>query len=165
VIDLIRAIAEQTNLLALNATIEAARAGEAGRGFAVVAAEVKSLATQTARATGDIGVQVAGIQTSTKDAVEAIGKIALVMEEINRFTSSIATTVEEQTAATREISRNAELAANGTSTVAQTVATVTSGIGDASRAAKDVLAATGELAEAARSLRESVDGFLTEVAA
>jgi methyl-accepting chemotaxis protein len=165
VIDLIRAIAEQTNLLALNATIEAARAGEAGRGFAVVAAEVKSLATQTARATGDIGVQVAGIQTSTKDAVEAIGKIALVMEEINRFTSSIATTVEEQTAATREISRNAELAANGTGTVAQTVATVTTAIGDASRAAKDVLAATGELAEAARSLRESVDGFLTDVAA
>ncbi|EJW10496.1 methyl-accepting chemotaxis sensory transducer [Rhodovulum sp. PH10] len=165
VVDLIKAIAEQTNLLALNATIEAARAGEAGKGFAVVASEVKTLASQTGKATEEIAAQVTGIQTSTRDSVDAIGKIAATMEDIGRFTGSIAATIDQQSAATREISRNVADAASGATRVAGNIETVTTAIGAASRSAGDVLGASGELAETARRLQGSVDDFLREVAA
>jgi methyl-accepting chemotaxis protein len=165
VVELISAIAEQTNLLALNATIEAARAGDAGRGFAVVASEVKSLASQTAKATEEISAQVTGIQSSTTDAVNAIGTIASTMEEISRFTSAIASTVDEQSAVTREISRDIGLASNGTASVASNISVVTTAIGEADKSAKDVMGATGELGDAAKRLQASVDGFLAEVAA
>jgi len=165
VIGLIQAIAAQTNLLALNATIEAARAGEAGRGFAVVAAEVKNLASQTAKATEEIGGQVTGIQISTRQAVEAIGKIASTMEEINRFTAVIAHTVEEQTTATHQISRNIAQVSTSTDTVANNISSVTVAIAEAGHSASDVLGATTSLGDAARRLQESIDNFLTEVAA
>ena len=165
VIGLIQAIAAQTNLLALNATIEAARAGEAGKGFAVVASEVKGLASQTAKATEEISAQVAGIQSSTQQAVDAIGQIAMVMDEINQFTSAIASTIEEQIATTGEITRNVNLAAEGTGAVAGNISMVTNAIGAATRSADDVLGATGELKGAAQRLQGAVDGFLREVAA
>ena len=111
--NLIRNIAGQTNLLALNATIEAARAGEAGKGFAVVASEVKSLAVQTAKATEDISSQILEVQNSTGKAVEAIGRIASRMQEIEEFTSAVAASVQQQNAATSEISRNVTGAADG----------------------------------------------------
>ena len=96
VVGLISDIAGQTNLLALNATIEAARAGDAGKGFAVVASEVKNLATQTAKATGEIGTQISQIQTATKEAVEAIRDIAATITEVSTIAASIASAVEEQ---------------------------------------------------------------------
>ena len=106
VIKVITSIAQQTNLLALNATIEAARAGEAGKGFAVVANEVKELAKQTAKATEDIGRRIGAIQDDTKSAVEAIGTISGIINQVNDISNTIATAVEEQSATTNEMSQN-----------------------------------------------------------
>ena len=103
VVELINTIAGQTNLLALNATIEAARAGEAGKGFAVVATEVKALAEQTSKATGEIGQQISGIQAATQESVNAIRTISATIERLSEIASAIAAAVEEQGAATQEI--------------------------------------------------------------
>src|SRR5439155_26415316 len=142
VIDLIQVIASQTNLLALNATIEAARAGEAGRGFAVVASEVKSLANQTAKATEEIRLQIAGMQEVTTSAVGAIRNIGQTIGEINDITTAIAAAVEEQGAATREIARNVQHAAGGTAEVSSNIVGVSTASAEAGSAAGEVLSAS-----------------------
>jgi len=165
VVKLIRAIAEQTNLLALNATIEAARAGEAGRGFAVVASEVKTLASQTAKATEDIGTQIAAIQTSTEEAVGAIRQISAVMGDISGFTTTIAAAVEEQSASTNEIARNIQGAASGAKELASSMGVVSEAIRETNQSAAAVLDVSGALADQAGTLQRAVDAFLTKVAA
>ena len=165
VIELINTIAGQTNLLALNATIEAARAGEAGRGFAVVASEVKALAEQTAKATGEIGQQINGIQAATQDSVNAIKDISGTIEKLSEISSTIAAAVEEQGAATQEISRNVQQAAQGTQQVSSNITDVQRGATETGSASSQVLAAAKTLSTDSGRLKSEVSKFLTNVRA
>jgi methyl-accepting chemotaxis protein len=163
VIKLITAIAEQTNLLALNATIEAARAGEAGRGFAVVAQEVKALAAQTAKATGEIASQIAGMQTATKESVAAIKQIGGTIVRLSEISTAIAAAVEEQGAATREIVHSINAAAEGTAKVASNITDVNRRANDTGFASTQVLLSAQSLSNESSRLKVEVGKFLDTV--
>jgi methyl-accepting chemotaxis protein len=165
VVELINTIAGQTNLLALNATIEAARAGEAGRGFAVVASEVKALAEQTAKATGEIGQQISGIQAATQESVHAIMEIGHTIGRMSEISSTIASAVEEQGAATQEISRNVQQAAQGTHQVSANIADVQHGAIETGTASAQVLSAAQSLSRDSHRLKLEVGKFLDTVRA
>jgi methyl-accepting chemotaxis protein len=165
VVSLISDIAGRTNLLALNATIEAARAGEAGKGFAVVASEVKALAAQTARATEEIGRQIAGIQASTGQAVAAIQGIGEVVREVDQIAGAIAAAVEQQGAATQEIARGAGLAATGTLEVSGSVAEIRASAEAAAARVAELRRVAEEVAAGESALRGELDGIVASLRA
>ena len=165
VVSLISRIAAQTNLLALNATIEAARAGEAGRGFAVVAQEVKTLATQTAKATQDITGQITEMQQATDLSVEAIDKIQKKISEVEHISTIIAAAVHEQGAATQEIARNVRSAAAGTQSMSSHIENVVRSVGETSSSASSVAQLAHELDDIARGMTAMVESFTTAIKA
>ena len=160
VVGLISGIAAQTNLLALNATIEAARAGEAGKGFAVVANEVKSLATQTARATGEIATQIRTMQGATRTAFDSIQAIGQVVEEMNHVAAAIAAAVEQQRASTQEIAGNVNRGAVGTRAAATNISGVDAAAQRSGQAAGQVLEVALGLARQASLLEIAVEDLI-----
>ena len=161
--NLIRDVAAQTNLLALNATIEAARAGDAGRGFAVVAQEVKSLAGQTEKATGDITRQISSIEVTTSQVVQAMKAIAGTIAQLDENASDISVAVQQQDAVSKEIARSANAAAERTRDVSMSVVRVSDAAAKTDEVASAVLNAGGELAARSGKLRAEVERFLAQV--
>ena len=164
VIGLIGDIANQTNLLALNATIEAARAGEAGKGFAVVAGEVKNLASQTSKATGEITGHISSLQAATEDAISAFHRIGSRIEELDTTSASLSAAVNEQQAATSEIACNVERAASGTGEVSRNIADVSAVTEQADLAVKNLMRACESVTGVSTDLRTEIEGFLKSVA-
>ncbi len=163
VVQLINEIAEQTNLLALNATIEAARAGDAGKGFAVVASEVKSLAQQTATATGEIGSQVTAIQGDTDTSVSAVDGVVALINELNEIATAIAAATEEQSAATVEISRNVLEASEGTQEVSSSIARVSETTSETAMRAQELGQSAQKMSDMVTALKDKSEEFLNGV--
>jgi methyl-accepting chemotaxis protein len=165
IVDVIQSIASQINLLALNATIESARAGEAGKGFAVVAGEVKTLATQTSKATAEIAKNITSIQNVSQQVIDALGTIKTTISTVNEISGTISSAVEEQHATTNEIASSMGNAARGTTQIDEEIREVNVATTESSSAASQVLDAAKTLANQAESLRGQVNQFIEEMSA
>jgi methyl-accepting chemotaxis protein len=162
IIKLITSIAEQTNTLALNATIEAGRAGDAGKSFAVVADEVKQLSQEITRSTGDVRAQIEGIQSDTQDAVDAVRKVNMTIEEINDLQAAIAAAVDQNRASVSEMSQSITRAAEGSLSISDHIDSVAETVRNTATGAKDTESAASQLEEMASELQGFVGRFKVE---
>ena len=156
IVNVISSIADQTNLLALNATIEAARAGEAGRGFAVVASEVKTLATQTGRSTGQIGVKVNEIQSATRQAIESLATVASAIEQLSAVTNSILVAMDQQRTATEGFSASVRDTNAAVSDVAARMAHIAEMVSRSKENAAEVAVVALDMQQASQTLRTEI---------
>ena len=163
IVTLIQEIANKTNLLALNATIEAARAGAAGRGFAVVASEVKSLAHQTASATGDIATQIAQVQSAADSCVRHVGSISQTIGRLERSAASIADTVQEQSTATNGMVADAREAAIRTREGLTSAQAARLSIGDVAKMSIELDSAAVQVEASAGMISDLVAHFLASL--
>jgi hypothetical protein len=164
ILGLIRDIAGQTNLLALNATIEAARAGDAGRGFAVVAQEVKSLASQTARATDDIAATIAAIQSATRSSVDTSASIRATVFEVEESAARIRFAMEAQAQTVTAITASVDETALAADSMANNIAAIREDTEEVVGQVDTVKARFGALDQRLDLLRESASKFVARVA-
>ena len=165
ILSLIRDIAGQTNLLALNATIEAARAGDAGRGFAVVAQEVKSLASQTARATDDITAKITAIQQATKQTVEANGSIQGTVEEVQSSADRIREAMELQAQTVTMITAAVDETALAADSMSSTIAAIRSDTENVAKDIDQVEQGFGRFSEQIANFKSTAKAFVSGMAA
>jgi len=165
ILSLIRDIAGQTNLLALNATIEAARAGDAGRGFAVVAQEVKSLASQTARATDDITAKITAIQQATRQTVEANGSIQGTVEEVQHSADRIREAMELQAQTVTMITAAVDETALAADSMSSTIAAIRSDTENVAKDIDQVEQGFGRFSEQIANFKSTAKEFVSGIAA
>ncbi len=163
VVDLIRMISGQTKLLALNATIEAAHSGEAGKSFGVVAAEVKALATQTAKATEDIAAQISAIHDATAETVDAMKTVVSTIDQTNEIASVIAGAIEGQRRSTQSIAQIVQRTSERTTEASANMDGVAAAADESGRASIEVLTIASELFSQSGRLRDQVEHFLGTV--
>ena len=165
ILGLIRDIAGQTNLLALNATIEAARAGDAGRGFAVVAQEVKSLASQTARATDDITAKISAITAATKQTVEANGSIQQTVEEVQTSADRIRQAMELQAQTVTMITAAVDETALAADSMSSTISSIRTDTENVAKDIDNVEQGFGRFTQQIADFRTTTSDFVAKFAA
>ena len=158
-------MASRTNMLALNAGIEAAHAGEAGRGFAVVAAEVKTLASQTRSAAGDITQYVDRIRDIVGQVAAGFAEVEKAIDANNGFSDAIDRAVDGQSATTLMIASYVEQAVSAGREIDYRVQEIGQGAGAVGDGAQALGELSAGLSEAARSLDQRARHFVEAVAA